>query len=789
MPALLETLLAALLCAGVAVLPPWWSLLVWLLSLGAFVLSFRGERRGQGRAPHFPRALSGLMPLAVGASLAIWSWPLLGPWMSTSLGVSAALLGMLMHGRIYAWLRRPRADLGARYPFTSEHALAGPGGHVWSRLPGSGLRFRMLQAARPRSSQAQGCTWVFEDGHLLEGRDQSLHVSRDGRWMVVRALRGEGVVALDRRSSRRYEWKDGAALWQAIEASTRWPRTLEGWRERADRDELLVLRFGLWMTEATFQSAAPELIEIPDPLGRPRLRFLAQRSPQQVAEAAHPLQYALHPRYLAEFDRQALPFPVRSPEHAVWRADGRAVLLPADDGAGLWLHEDGHASRRLQPRWNAEHGHPAVGLGRVRVLEAERIGVELRQGQVGGSYPQQWDAVGTEAGLRFSTGLAWASALPDGAVRYEQRELPGDCLLWLRLDDLDDHSCSAEVESLGPGGHVALFRRQADRCWRCLLDGQLLPPSPLALQHLWSDDGGHLVLMPSVAVGAVADTCMLVDTARRELVASEVRGFDLRPLGMFDGVLQVRHVLGRVNAPGEALKQAHPSADRGQAFLQPRRSSWLRLRCDRYQLDARGEALLGPLPRLARVRIAPSPLAAFDLLYTGPAGTWAYVEGARGRNDEAQPRPQDARFDARVCVRGGLACVGMSPAMLWSADGRFLLLAHAPDPAQPSWVPWLLDLAESSLHRPFDEDAARSSLPGMPFFIGLHAGVVRYEWCETPWWVPGHPRRQASLAIEALLARYERVELASVEGLKVPAEQIGACDWRALARQASRAAG
>ena len=31
-------------------------------------------------------------------------------------------------------------ELAARYPFTSEHALSGPGGHVWSRLPGSGLR-------------------------------------------------------------------------------------------------------------------------------------------------------------------------------------------------------------------------------------------------------------------------------------------------------------------------------------------------------------------------------------------------------------------------------------------------------------------------------------------------------------------------------------------------------------------------------------------------------------------------------------------------------------------------
>jgi hypothetical protein len=729
------------------------------------------------------------MPLALAVSLAIWAWPLMGPWGAVPLGVATALLGVLVHQRMFAWLLRPRADLGARYPFTSEHAVVGPGGHVWSRLPGSGLRFRMLQAARPRSSQPMGCTWVFEDGHLLEGRDRSLHVSRDGRWLVVKALRGNGVVALDRRSSRRYEWQDAAALWQVIEASSRWPRTLESWRERADRDELLVLRFGLWMTEPTFAGAAPETIEIPDPLGRPRLRFVAQRSAQQVAEAGHPLHYALHPRYAVEFDRELLPFPVRAPESAVWRSDGRALLLPAEDGAGLWLHEDGHAVRRLQLRWEAEHGHPALGLGRVRVLEQNRIGVELRQGLPAAGYPQRWDATSADAASRYSGSLHWASALPDGAVEYAERELPGELLLWLSLDDIEDRRGSAEIESLGPGGHLALFQRQADRCWRCVLDGQLLPPSPLALLHLWSDDGRHLVLLPSVAPGAVAETCMLVDTLQRELLPSPVRGFDLRPVGMFDGVLQVRRVLGRVAAPGAELKQAPPPPEGGQAFLQARRGSWLRLVCDRYALSAEAQGLQGPLPRLARVRMPPSPLAAFDLFYPGPAGAWAYVEGARGRNDDVQPRPQDGRFDARVCVRSGLACAGMSPAMLWSADGRFLLLAHAADPAQPVWVPWVLDLLDEILHRPFAEDVARSSLPGMPFFIGLHAGVVRYEWCDTPWWAPGHPRRQASLALEALLARYERVELSSVEGLKVPPDQVLDCDWRALARRASLAAG
>jgi membrane protein implicated in regulation of membrane protease activity len=48
MPALLETLLAVLACIGVALLPPWWGLLIWLVALAAFAASFRRERRGRG---------------------------------------------------------------------------------------------------------------------------------------------------------------------------------------------------------------------------------------------------------------------------------------------------------------------------------------------------------------------------------------------------------------------------------------------------------------------------------------------------------------------------------------------------------------------------------------------------------------------------------------------------------------------------------------------------------------------------------------------------------------------
>src|SRR5690606_8938297 len=145
----------------------------------------------------------------------------------------------LLHSRVFAWMLRPRLGLGARFPFTSEHALSGAGGHLWSRLPGSGLRFRMVPGAKPRSSQPQGCTGVFEDGHVLEGRDRSLHVSRDGRWLVVRSLRNGGVGALDRQAGCRYGWDDGVELWALVEASERWPRQIETWREHADRSEPL----------------------------------------------------------------------------------------------------------------------------------------------------------------------------------------------------------------------------------------------------------------------------------------------------------------------------------------------------------------------------------------------------------------------------------------------------------------------------------------------------------------------------------------------------------------------
>ncbi len=200
MSALLETLLAVLLCIGVAFLPPWLVVLVWLGALGAFALSFAIERRGQGRAPHFTRALSGLMPLSLALSLALWAWPLVGPWLALPLALGALVIGVLLHGRVFRWMLRPRMELAARYPFTSEHALSGPGGHVWSRLPGSGLRFRLVPGAKPRSSQPQGCTWVFEDGHVLEGRDRSLHVSRDGRWLVVRSLRAAPLLDRWRRA-------------------------------------------------------------------------------------------------------------------------------------------------------------------------------------------------------------------------------------------------------------------------------------------------------------------------------------------------------------------------------------------------------------------------------------------------------------------------------------------------------------------------------------------------------------------------------------------------------------
>mgnify|MGYP001809546997 FL=1 len=787
MPALLETLLAVLLCMGVAFLPPWLVVLIWLGALGAFALSFAIERRGHGRAPHFPRALSGLMPLSLAISLAIWAWPIVGPWLALPLALAALVLGVLLHGRVFRRMLRPRAELAARYPFTSEHALNGPGGHVWSRLPGSGLRFRMVPGAKPRSSQPQGCTWVFEDGHVLEGRDRSLHVSRDGRWLVVRSLRNGGVLALDRQAARRLYWTDGAALWEQIEASERWPKSIEQWRPLAAQDEPLQLRFGLWLSEAEVQRAAPERIEIPDPQGRPRLAFVAQREPSRVAEALQPMAYALQPRYEAQLDRAVLPFTVSGPDCAVWRADGEALLLVPDDGAGAWLYEDGRPPRRLALRWDVKHGHPALSLGRVRALDARRVGIELKQALPASSYPQPWDASSIEAGQRVGGSLAWISPLPDGASSVREVEPPGEWMLWLPLDDLADSEGRAEVESLGPGGHVALFQRQAEGCWRCRLDGETLSFSPLSLLHIWSDDGRHLVLQPAVPEGAVAESCVVVDCTSRALLAGRVQGFELRPVAMVGGVLQVRQVLGRAHVPGGALSGGPPEAAGAAAFLQPRRNQWLRLSCERYAVAASGDAMQGPLPRSVQARVSPSPLAAFDLVYPGPMGQWAYIEGARGRYDDAGPRPQDARFGALACTRGGLACAGLSPAMVWSADGRWLVLVHAPEAQLPTWTPWLLDTENEVLHRPRADDAGHAALPGLPFFLGFHSGSARYEWCEHPWWTPGTPRRSGVLVLESLLARYARVALVEAGGLRVPPEQVEACDWRGLARRAARA--
>jgi hypothetical protein len=788
MSALLETLLAVLLCIGVAFLPPWLVVLVWLGALGAFALSFAIERRGQGRAPHFTRALSGLMPLSLALSLALWAWPLVGPWLALPLALGALVIGVLLHGRVFRWMLRPRMELAARYPFTSEHALSGPGGHVWSRLPGSGLRFRLVPGAKPRSSQPQGCTWVFEDGHVLEGRDRSLHVSRDGRWLVVRSLRNGGVLALDRQAARRLYWTDGAALWAQIEGSERWPKSIEQWRPLADQDEPLLLRFGLWLSEAEARRAAPDRIEIPDPQGRPRLAFVAQRESTRVAEALQPLSYALQPGYEVQLDRVVLPFTVAGPDCAVWRADGEALLLVPDDGSGVWLHEDGQPPRRFALRWDVKHGHPALSLGRVRALDARRVGIELKQSLPASSYPQPWDTGSIDAGQRVAGSLAWISPLPDGAASVREFEPPGEWMLWLPLDDLADSESRAEVESLGPGGHVALFQRQAEGCWRCRLDGETLPFSPLSLLHVWSDDGRHLVLQPAVAEGGIAETCVVVDCASRALLSGRLQGLELRPIAMLGGVLQVRQVLGRVQAPGGALLAGTHEPGRGVALLQPRRQQWWRLSCERYAVSADGETMQGPLPRFVQVRVPPSPLAAFDLVYPGPMGQRVYLEGARGRYDDAGPRPQDARFGAVACTRGGLAVAGLSPAMVWSADGRWLLLVHAPDPQLPTWTPWLLDTENERLHRPHAEDASHATLPGLPFFLGFHGGSARYEWCEHPWWAPGTPRQSGVLVLDSLLARYARVPLVEAGGLRVAPEQAQACDWRALARRAARAA-
>jgi hypothetical protein len=789
MPALLETLLAVLLCVCVAFLPPWLVALIWLGALSAFGASFAFERRGQGRAPHFLRALSGLMPVSLAVSLAVWVWPLHGPWLALPMAFSSLILGVLLHGRVFAWMLRPARDLGARYPFTNEHALSGAGGHVWSRLPGSGLRFRMVPGIKPRSSQPQGCTWVFEDGHVLEGRDRSLHVSRDGRWLVVRALRGGGVLALDRQHARRYVWDEGAELWSAIEANERWPRAIESYRAKADLDLQLMLRFGLWITEAEWLQAAPERLDVPDPSGRPRLQFMARREPQQIAEALQPLRYALQPAYAVLFDGVALPFAVLSPESAVWRADGRALLLAPDDALGLWLHEDGRTPRRFSLRWDVDHGHPALSLGRVRVLESERFGVELRQGRVSAGYPQQWDAASAEAGYGFAQGQPWAIAQPDGAARYTERDLPGQALLWLRLGDPEDLDQGAEVESLGPGGRVVLFQRQADRCWRARLDGETLPVSPLSLAHLWSDDGRHLIVQPASLDTAVPETCMVVDTRSRAILPCPAQGFDLRPVAMCDGVLQVRRALGRVPAaaPTAELQRLPPIAAQGRSFLLLSPNSWLRFACDRYALNEDGSALVGPLSRAVRVRVPPSPLACFDLIYASPSGGWAHLHGARGRYDDPGPRPQDARFGAYVCTHSGLACAGMSPSMIWSADGRWLLLVHAPDPASPSWTPWLLDLENERLLRPHPDEPGQGTLPGMPFFLNFHGGVVRYESVEQAWWSQGVTRRSGVLPLESMLARFQSVDLVVAGGIKVAPDQVRGHDWRNVAQRATRA--
>jgi hypothetical protein len=734
-PILLLTLLPPLLSLGVAL----------LLALAIWV-AVRLAR------PRLAQACNTLVTAgAIGFAFSVIHWA--PTWWGIALGVVLLFVGL----GLAASLER-RLGLAKAKPQASE-AAAVSGASAWCggdlQTP-EGERVRTFAWGEIAMGGPTYGSYLFPDGVLLEGLGASARFSGSGRYFAAPLPSRDcwGLLILDRQQRRVYRNAEIDEFWEIDEFSD---EAIGG------RHSPLVGNQGYRMALADLlrQSEAVDLVAVgdlwlepgwvlpqaskdfPAPAGAHRLRGVAHR-PKSLRELDDPLQPLRYPAWRLEIDGELSDLLISDEALPVWRADGqalvcRAVRLPATQRwpRPLWLWQAGQGWRQLAEPWATAEDEPRLSWDEPsELLETElrlsgrmttphldhlRFGYALHD-----YYSDVQTCIGHDsegrilAGEQRGAGLVRVLPLA-GEGRRGEGALLGEPLLGgesPRFDWLHDSQ----------DGRLGAY---ACRIGDWALEGEWL------LDHRVSDCARYLALVAFAEAPAVAHRVCVADMQRRCLLEFAEQPLVARLLDFRSGVLSLARVRGRLardetDTPLRRFDRAAPAALRAARFVQHDDES--RLYYQRLELRV-GPAALEALPAW---RLAERPQVANadgDFVLPAPGKSdAAWLFGAQSEYRDHYLRERHPRGGGCLLTASGLAVADLGPALIWSADGRYLALTrHIPrmqvaervDTDQ--WQLLLLDTRERILR------TTGRHIGCMPQFLRFAGGVIEWRVLPTDW--------------------------------------------------------
>ena len=614
---------------------------------------------------------------------------------------------------------------------------------------------------------------VFSNG--MEIGDGDLLLSPDGRYAASTGVRdSSSIMFADLEKGRVRCWSDpgdARRLYGASRDIRRFAACLQA------RDTVqYIARHGLWVPPDA--ELAPEVVTVSDPAGRPRLRCEGLFDAPHILAGKTPLHYLANPTYrvvmIEEAGERELPVHTQSPLDIVWGEGGTSCIIPrlprylSDRGDAPadgthWLWRADGSSRWVTPRgWDYERSLASGGVGEVQSIDA--LGYELaiymnRSADEGyshrfrnlrspsvyhfGTRPGTWVPGADERG-RLVIAEPDEQEYDAERAKREERLLTVQ-QLWEENSGANDDGVVLSRPNLVPGAPCARFIPYPDggdgSLRRYRVEVGVVSVEEVALFHLWSDCGRYLVLQPPVGRREVPDRFFLLDVATGYRLENVFRGCNVQLIGYFGGELQIGHVLGCVPPdydydPFSPVGSPPKPEDGG--FL---KHEWLLLECLRFRVE--NGVLAGPLPKSVDLDRPPYPNAGFDFYYHAPDRRRSvHVFGARNEYQDDYPREQCCRYQARAITSEGICLDQLGVGMLWSSDGRYLLVTTRLPPEHPDYddVAWNLRVVDCEKREIYPEVA----LGCMPIFEGLEEGVIDYRRVDVDWWredVDTHPAR------------------------------------------------
>lgn len=715
------TILPIVICA---VLPlPLSAGLVLLLVL-AVGLAARTGREALARriSPQLSCAMIGL-GICVGRALP-------GYW-GIFAGIGAVFLGLAAVG---AWERR----LGLAGP--------APGANAWGSsgplLTPEGEPVHSFNWGEIAMGGPAWCDHLLPDGVVLEGLGSSLCFSSDGRYLAAPIpSRSEwGLVVFDRQLRRLYHCNNAQQFWELdafdgeVLRGRHSPLVANQAREvRLDevlagaRSEDFIAVNDLWLSPA-WAERLPAAREFPAPVGVHPLRGLPHL-PANLRALDNPLAPLANPACELWLDDQPSGLLLADDEAVIWRDDGNALVCRARPVAELergwsndcWLWEQGSGWRLLAEPWQALDGEPRLNLGAPLRLDGQQVwraayldyAATDRLGFGYGLYSIHSDSeilLGLDergralAGEHQLTRLSLGASVQEGAGRHGSS---------LHLHALSD-GVEPRLDWLrnGADGRQGAF---ACRIGDWQLEGEW------CLDHRVSDCGRYLALVAFAEAPAVPHRLVVADARSRRLLALDDALLIARLHEFRDGIISFAHILGRQpegreTSPLQRFTEAAPPAGQAAAFLADDRERF----CYGVARVALGPDALQLQPAWRLAEYPPVSNALGDFVLPAPAGTdAAWLFGCESTYADNYLRPQEPRQGGCLLTASNCGVANLGPAMIWSADGRYLALTTLNDCYDPLagadqlWHLLLLDTHERTLRQPFN------AIGKMPCFEGF----------------------------------------------------------------------